>query len=118
MKRFLLLLIASSTFTIISASAHAKNAKCFYEVEGDTLLNDTCIFTPTGEGSFVLSGKSLSKSKDLSADKIYLNVVKPDVAGLSFTKGKKVTNDGVYLRDENDSACWESAEYPARLCVW
>lgn len=103
--------IALTSLILFAAveTAIAKPARCFTTDEG----HYDCQFKSTGkDGSFEITANGKPK--------FILNMDSPGVASgfADFGTGRNVFLPGQYIRQIEDSACWENTETKSKICAW
>lgn len=119
-KKTLLLtstLFCSFLFISPIASAAGKTAKCQIDENGKTIYKGKCTFTPQGNGSFYLSGTSLSKSIGLEGLMVWIEEKNVAVVqGPKFRGGAETWGQAV--RSTTQKACWVGEGNSFKVCAW
>lgn len=94
---------------LVAAPALAKEARCFTTDDGYY----DCDFESTGGGDF-----------EITADGYPSFQITIDRPGFAFGSaqyepgGRYVALPGMYVRDQQDGACWHNPETETKVCAW
>lgn len=105
----LLLLATGVALALAATPALAKSARCFTTDDGYY----TCTFKPLGNGSFRVSAKGYPTFE--------LDVDSPGFAyvyGQYEPGSRMVPLPGMFVRSNEDGACWNNPETETKLCAW
>lgn len=113
--------ILSMLFCFLSVSqisaAADKIVTCQVDESGKTLYKGKCTFTPQGNGSFYLSGKSLSNV--LGGPGLMVWIERPNVAVVQSTKSMGGASTwGTAVRSSKQKACWVGEDNSFKVCAW